>query len=78
MGVVSRRLEWLVGVVSGYYSCICSFLAAASLLFVHFLKMFFVLVPALFLIYVIFFAQYISLQLLLYTPWLVCIRGLAK
>ena len=31
-----------------YSSCICSFLPAASLLFVHLKKMFFVLVPVLF------------------------------
>ena len=45
-----------------YSSCICSFFTAASLLFVHFLYVFFVLVPVLFVItfYVlnIYFAQY--------------------
>ena len=48
---------WLLGVVLRYRfphttypysSCICTFFAAASLLFCSFLKMFFVLVPVLF------------------------------
>ena len=36
-----------------YSSCICIFFAAASLLFCSFFKMFFILVPVLFLNYIL-------------------------
>ena len=47
--------------------------------FLFIFKMFFVLFWYFFVIYVIIFcAVYKSLQLLLYTPWLVCMCGVAK
>ena len=47
VGVVVRRYIDFLILLNPYSSCICSFFAAASLLFVHFF-MFFVLVPVLF------------------------------
>ena len=45
VGVVVRRyIDFLLLLIYPYSSCICSFFAAASLLFVHFFNVF-VLVP---------------------------------
>ena len=41
LGVVVRRyIDFLILLISIYSSCICSFFAAASLLFVHFKNVF--------------------------------------